>query len=255
VSCRLTPRGAAGIAVSAFALVAAGGWWTPVFAQRTPDSRVAVSVGAAAQLTATSFSQSITFEQYSEAGSLSAAYSFRPNPVVDAGVTVRVWGRLGIGVSGSYAAESATAQVNASVPNPLVFGQPRQVDGPAGVSHTELGVHIQAVYWVEPTPRTEIVVSGGPSVFHVNQDFVSDVTYTQSYPYTIATYQGAAVIRERQTVNGANIGGEVGWKLAPHVNLSAGLRFTHATANFSDTNATSVAIGGLHVGGGVRFLF
>jgi hypothetical protein len=251
----MTARDATRHAVQAIVLIAACGCCTPAFAQRTPDNRVAVSVSAAGQLTATSFSQSIAFEQYSEEGSLSAAYSFRPKPVVDAGVSVRVWGPFGVGVSSSYAGESATAQVSASVPNPLVFGQPRQVDGPADVSHTEVGIHIEAVYWVEPTPRTEIVVSGGPSVFRVDQDFVSDVTYTQSYPYTTATYQNAAVLRERQTVNGFNIGGEVGWKLASHMSLSAGLRFSHATALFSDANTTSVTLGGLHVGGGVRFLF
>jgi hypothetical protein len=242
-------------AVRALVLIAAFGCCQPAFAQRTPDNRVSVSVSAAGQLTATSFSQSITFEQYSEAGSLSAAYSFRPKPVVDAGVNVRIWGPFGVGVSGSYAGESTTAQVSAAVPNPLAFGQPRQVDGPADVSHTEVGIHIEAVYWAEPTPRTEIVVSGGPSVFRVDQDFISDVTYTQSYPYTTATYQSAELLRERQTVNGFNIGGEVGWKLASHISLSAALRFSHATASFSDASTTPVTVGGLHLGGGVRLLF
>jgi hypothetical protein len=251
----MNTRGATKHAVRAFVLIAACGCCRPVFAQRTPDNRVSVSVSVAGQLTATTFSQSVTFEQYSEAGSLSAAYSFRPKPVVDAGVNVRVWGPFGVGVSGSYAGESTSAQVSASVPNPLVFGQPRQVDGPADVSHTEVGIHIEAVYWVEPTPRTEIVVSGGPSVFRVDQDFVSAVTYAQSYPYTTATYQSAELLRERQTVNGFNIGGEVGWKLASHLSLSAGLRFSHATASFSDASATPVTVGGVHVGGGVRFLF
>ncbi len=230
-------------------------WSTTAFAQQTPDTRVAVGVSVAGQLAATSFSQSISFEQYAEAGSLSTAYSFRPKPAIDGGVTVRVWGPIGIGVSGSYASSSTTAEVGASVPNPLVFGQPRQVDGPADVAHTEVGVHIQAVYWVEPTPRTELIVSGGPSVFRVDQDFVSDVSYTQSYPYTTATYQSATVLRERQSVTGFNIGGEMGWKWTSHVGLSAGLRYSHATADFADTHATAVTIGGLHVGGGVRLLF
>src|SRR5262249_47635228 len=129
------------------------------------------------------------------------------------------------------------------------------VDGPVDVSHTEVGIHIEAIYWVEPRPRMEIVLSGGPSVFRVDQDFVSDVTYTQSYPYTTATFPSAALLRERQTVNGFNLGGEVGWKMATHMSLSAGIRFSHATASFSDASATSVTIGGLRVGGGVRFLF
>jgi len=254
VSCRLIPRRSLDIA-GLVLLLAAAGAVRPAHAQSTPDSRVAVSVSAAAQATTTSFSQAISFEQYAEAGSLSAAYSFRPQPVIDAGVTVRVWGPFAVGVSASHSGESATAQVNASVPNPLVFGQPRQIDGPAAVSHAEVGLHVNLAYWVQPTPRMEIVVSGGPSVFRVDQDFVSDVTYEQDYPYATATYQSASVIRERQTVTGANIGGDVGWKVAPHVSLAAGLRYSHATANFAGTSASPVAIGGVHVGGGVRLLF
>jgi hypothetical protein len=226
-----------------------------VRAQGTPDSRAAVDLGGGYQATSTGFSQTITFEQYSESGSLSSTYTVGRRPVVDAGLIVRVWRSIGVGISGSYFHDSGSAQVNALVPNPFVFGQPRQVSGQAGVSHTETGAHFQAAYWVQPSPRLEIIASGGPSVFRVDQDFVSDVTYTQIYPYDTATYQGASVVRQRKTVTGGNISAEVGWRVARHLGVAAAVRFSRATAGFPGTSAQSLVIGGLRVGGGVRLLF
>jgi hypothetical protein len=244
------------IAAALVALTLAEGMSTTALAQGTPpDSRVALDLTAGYQTIATSFSQTVTFEQYSESGSLTSTYTVGRRPVVDAGLIVRVWRSVGVGISGSYFHDSGSAQVNALVPNPLVFGQPRQVNGPAGAAHTEAGVHFQAAYWVQPSQRLEIVVSGGPSVFRVDQDFVSDVTYTQAYPYDVATFQGASVIRQRKTETGVNIGGEVGWRVARHLGLAAAMRFSRATAEFPGTSAQSMVIGGLHVGAGIRLPF
>jgi hypothetical protein len=237
------------------ALTLAEGMSTTALAQTTPDSRLALDLGGGYQTNTTGFSQTVTFEQYAETGSLTSTYTIGRRPVADAGLTVRVWRAFGVGISGSYFHDPGSAQVNALVPNPLVFGQPRQVSGPAAVSHTEIGTHVQAVYWRQLSPRLEIVILGGPSVFRVDQDFVSDVTYTQTYPYDTATYQGASVIRQRKTVTGGNIGGEVGWRVARHLGLAAAVRYSHATAEFPGTSAQAIAIGGPQVGGGVRLLF
>ncbi len=207
------------------------------------------------QPTEKTFSQSVTFEEYSEAGTLTTAYTTRRRPVADAGVTVRVWRRFGLGFSGSYLHDAGTATVSALLPNPFVFGQPRQIQGPASVAHTELAVHLQAVYWARPSPRLAVILSGGPTVFRVDQDFVSDVTFTHTDPYDTATYEGASVIRRRQTVTGSNIGGEIGWRLARHLAVAGAVRFSRATAVFPDTNAESVPVGGLHIGAGLHLLF
>jgi hypothetical protein len=161
-------------------LMLAEGMSATAIAQGTPDSRATLDLGGGCQTTVTGFSQTVTFEQYSESGSLTSTYTVGRRPVVDAGLIVRVWRTVGVGLSGSYFHDSGSAQVNALVPQPFVFGQPRQVNGLAGASHTEIGVHFQAAYWVQPSPRLEFIVSGGPSVFRIDQDFVSDVTYSQT---------------------------------------------------------------------------
>jgi hypothetical protein len=242
-----------GVAVAA--LACAEGTATTAQAQGTPDSRIAASITGGYRLTAPTFSQSVTFEQYSEPGSLTTTYTQERRPIVDFGATVRVWRNVGVGVSGSHSDDSGTAQVHALVPHPFVFNQPREVNGPADVTSIESAVHVQVAYWAQLTPRLDLIISGGPSFFRVEQDFVTDVAYTESAPYDTATFQGATVERQQQSVTGGNIGGEVGWRLARHIGLAGAVRYSHARADFPGTSATPVPVGGFHVGGGVRLLF
>ncbi len=220
-----------------------------------PESRMAVDLGGGYQTSTASFSQTVGFELYSEQGSLTSSYTIGRQPVADAGVTLRVWRTFGIGLAESFLHDSGSAQVTALLPNPFVFGQPRQINGSAAVSHTEAATHLQATYWAQLSQRLEVVVAGGPSFFRVDQDFVSDVTYTETYPDDTATYQGASVVRQRKTVTGGNISGEIGWRLARHLGLAGALRFSRATAQFPGTSAQAVVVGSLQVGGGVRLLF
>ena len=202
-----------------FAASAAGA--TPVLAQGTaPDSRVAIDLTGGYQTSRATFTQTVSFEEYSETGSLTVNYATNGRPIAQAGVIARVWRNLGFGVAASSFSDSGTAQISALVPNPLVTGQPRQVNGPASVLHEEVVTQLQAVYWTQLTPRIELTVSGGPSIFRVDQDFVSDVSYTQTFPYTTATYQGATTVRQRQTVTGGSVSGDVGWRLARHLSLA-----------------------------------
>ena len=117
-------------------------------------------------------------------------------------------------------------------------------------------MHVQAAYWAQLTPRLDLIVSGGPSFFRVEQDFVSDVAYTETAPYDTATFQGATVERQQQSVTGGNIGGEVGWRLARHFGLAGAVRYSRARPPTSPAPARRRSpVGGLHLGGGVRLLF
>lgn len=251
----VAPRSGLSAASVLLGLILAGAVATAARAQNVPDSRLALDFGGGYRVTTSSFTQSITFEQYSETGSLTTSYVIARRPVADAGIMVRLWRQLAVGTVATYLHDSETAHVNALIPNPLVFDQPRQISGPVAVSHTDLAVHFQAAYWMQPTRRLEISIAGGPSTFRVTQYFVSDVAYSQTFPYTTATFEGASVVRERKTVLGGNIGAQVGWRLARHFSVTAGTRFARASATFAGTSAQSIAVGGLDMGGGIRLRF
>ena len=227
----------------------------PASAQNVPPERVAVTVTGGFTSPAASFTQNVTFEQYSEQGTLTATYSAPSRPSVDGGVTVRVWHALAVGVAGWYYRDAGVAQVTASVPNPIVADSPRPISGPANVTHAETAVHVQAAYWLRVNPRVTVIVEGGPSFFHVTQDFVSDVSYTQSFPFTTATFQSASTVREKQSATGYNVGGDAGWRVWGDLSVVGAVRFSHATASFTDALAQPMTLGGLHVGAGIRLMF
>src|SRR5262245_31405497 len=224
-------------------------------AEPAVGGRLTATLAGGVLLTTSSYSQSISFEQYSELGTLTSTFSAAHRPVVDAGIAYQLVRGFTVGVGFSPLHDPGPAQVSALVPNPLEFGQPRQVSGPAAAAHTELGIHFQAGYSLGVGPKMQLYISGGPSIFHVTQGFVSDVSYTQTFPYDTATYESADVVTMHKTVAGVNVGGDLGRALTPHIELAGGLRYSWASADFAGTSSESVRLGGLHVGGGIRFRF
>lgn len=230
-------------------------WAGTAMAQTVPDSHIAVTVSAGARPSASDFSQSVTFEAYSEQGSLTTSYTVKQQPLLNAGVTVRLWHAFGAGVEAAYLHNSFPAQITALVPHPLIVNQPRTVTGSTTVANSQLATHLEAVYWIRRSDRLEVLATGGPSVIRTDQDFVSDVSYTQTFPYNTATFAGATIARQRKTGVGANIGAQVGWRLVGPFGVAALARYSRVTYNFPTIGAASVPIGGLDIAGGVRLLF
>jgi hypothetical protein len=226
----------------------------PATAQAASAPRIAVTVGPGIQLTTTSATTTTTFEAYSEDGTLTAGYAAKYQPSLEGGVVVRLRGALGVGIAGSYLHDDGEADIHALVPHPFAFNQPRAVDGTAPALHEQVAIHLQAIYWIERSPRFDLIISGGPSFFHATQDFVSDVTYAESPPYDTATFTGATVVRDRQWAVGGNVGVEAGWRFTAHVGVAAVGRYSRSTADFSAENA-EVVLGGLRVSGALRLLF
>jgi hypothetical protein len=224
-------------------------------AQGVPADRVAVTLSAGYGVTSRSFSQNTTFELFSEDGTMTSSYTVRHAPLYEAGATARLWRNFGAGVAFSSARQNGPAQVVAQIPDPFQFNQFHQISGAPGVQHNETAVHAQAAFWFTAGKRLDVIVSGGPSFFSAQRDFVSDVTYEDTFPYNSPAYQAATLTRARKRATGVNLGAEGGWRFASHFAVAAVARYSRATADFGSVGGQSVELGGLHVGGGIRLLF
>src|SRR5439155_22689834 len=112
-----------------------------------------------------------------EAATVSTTYDVKPAAGFDAGVGIRVWRNLGVGVDVAYLTKGSTGSVSAQIPHPFFFNKPRSVSGDAtGLGHDETAVHLQAIWMVPATPRWSVALAGGPSWFAVGQDIVNDIT-------------------------------------------------------------------------------
>jgi hypothetical protein len=226
-------------------------------AQSWPE-RVHVSVSGAYQATANDFSDRLEFERNVETGSTEVDYPIKGGFVFDAGVGFRLWKSLGAGVAVSYFTRDDNAATTSSVPHPFFFDQPRQVTGDAtGVNRSETGVHVQAMYLVNAGGNLRLVLSGGPSFLNVQQDLVSEVVVTETFPFDTAAFGSARTEQAKGSAVAFNVGADVMWFFSKNVGVGGLVRFSRATIDLDapENRTVSVDAGGVYAGGGLRVIF
>ena len=228
-----------------------------VQAQSWPEI-VHVSINGAYQGASNDFSDRFEFERNLETGSTDVDYPVKGGFVFAAGAGVRFWKNLGAGVAVSYFTRDDIATTTSSVPHPFFFNQPRQVTGDAtGVNRSETVVHAQVMYLINTGGRLRLVLSGGPSFFNVNQDLVTDIVVTESYPFDTASFGSATKTSAKGSAVAFNVGGDVMWMFGRNVGVGGLVRFSRATVDLDapDNRTVSVDAGGVYAGGGLRLLF
>jgi hypothetical protein len=222
-------------------------------AQSAATNRGYVAVSGFFQPSA-SFSNTVRPVDFAESSVVDTSYKTGSVPGFEAGGGVRVWRHLAVGLDVSRFSKGTGGAVSGQVPHPFFFGKPRSVTGDAsGLSRDETGVHLHALWMIPMRQRWQLVVAGGPSWFSVDQDLVTDVTVTQTYPYDTATFASATSVHRSRSKLGFNAGADVTYFLRRHVGLGFGVAFSHASIPLDDT--LTVDAGGPHVAGGVRFRF
>lgn len=235
------------------------------------QGRVSVSVNAAAQTGATNVDDRFDFEENAEAGRAEIRGSVRTGTVFDGGVGIRLWKDVGAGLAVSRMSRNDAARVDAAIPHPFRFGEPRDVSGELGdVTRAETGVHLQVLYTIAAPKRLRLVLSAGPSLLSVEQEVVTSVEYDEAFPFDTATFRSATTRRAKKSVASFNVGGDVVWMLRARIGVGALVRFVHGRANLTApieapdgttfTNPPSsrglrVDAGGLQIGAGVRVHF
>jgi hypothetical protein len=226
-------------------------------AQPSPG-RVQVAINGALTATNQTISQDFSVQKNVEAATIATDIRLTRSPLLEAGVRVRLVGGLHLGLAVSSWSRSTEGALDARIPHPFFFNQPRELDGlVTGLTHKETAVHIEAAYVALLGRSVDLSIFGGPSRFNVRQDLVTDVIYSESYPFDTASFVSATTAGTSATASGFNVGADLTWRFAQHFGLGGLLRFSRATTTLSvdsDNEATAEA-GGLHAGGGLRVIF
>ena len=225
---------------------------------REPD-RITIQIDAGGQLSSSAFEATTTRPVYVETATIATSYRIGRGLLGDAGVAVRVGGQFGLGVTVSSFMTKSDGEISASIPHPFFFQTPRNVTGTAsGLRRNELAAHVQAIYTFHPSTKLDVALSGGPSMFRVEQDVVTDIAFTDVYPYDTATFASASTQRVRANEIGFNVGADVTLRLTQHAGVGGGARFSKATVSLGVPNsasAVSTDAGGLQLAGGLRLYF
>jgi hypothetical protein len=233
------------LALPRMAAAQSGGW----------DGRVRVSVNGGVQASTQGFSESISLPKNGETETIAVTTDAARSALFDAGVVVRVKGGFGVGVAVSHISHDANASINALVPHPFFFNQPRTVTGTTPLTRREIATHVDATYVIS-SASIDLLLSGGVSIFSVSQQLVTDVQYAETYPYDTATFTSATTAGATAAPVGYNAGADITWKLARHFGVGGLVRYSRATVTLtSGSISVSDHAGGLQAGGGLRIAF
>jgi hypothetical protein len=221
-------------------------------------TRITIAASGGVQGGAPGLSEHFAFDRDQETETVDVKYPAKPGALVDVGAGVRFWKSLGAGVAVSRATRNGSAEVTASVPHPFLFNQPRAINGTeAGVVHAETAVHLQLQYLVPASTRVHVVLSAGPSWLNVEQEAVTDVTVTQSYPYDTAAFGGAVTKILKASAQGFHAGFDVTWMFSRSAGVGGLVRYTRADVDLDVAQGRTLAVkaGGVQGAVGIRVAF
>lgn len=228
---------------------------TPAAAQ---PHRVEVAANAGVLTGTSTFEASRSFSSNgNETATVTTDHSAKTAPLFSVGGAARLVGQLWAGVQYAMADSKASASIKAVIPHPLLFNAPRTVEGSIdGVAHNERNLHVDLMY-AFPVGSLEAKVMGGPTFFTLKQDFVSDVTITETYPFDTATFAGATKKRLSKSQVGFNAGVDLSYPLSSKLAIGGLIRYSRADVKFDDEDIgqQTVKAGGVEAGGGIRIRF
>jgi hypothetical protein len=216
-----------------------------------------VSVNGGYQFTSHDFHNVATHPDNVEVRQLDTSYRVPSGSTFDVAAGVVGPRNVGVGIAVSRFSRSTPASLSGTTPHPFFFNQPRSVSGQVGgLDRMELGIHLRVLGAIPLGRHVEVMVFGGPSFFHVDQDVVTDFTYTQSYPFDTATFSTAQTSKASSWRVGFNGGGDVAYFFTRQIGVGFSAMFSAATLDLpADSSTVSVKAGGLGAALGVRLKF
>jgi hypothetical protein len=211
-------------------------------------------------VTSNDFTSAIQVAANAETAHFDNAYRLATAPAIS--VAGGLWfGRrrtFGIGGGVYLASRETSLEVDATIPHPFFFNQPRQVSGGQdSLEHHETAVTLLARFERPLSRRTRLAVFGGPAFAWVTQDLFELLRYSESYPYDTATFTGLTARSASGSAVGLNAGADVAYYFNPAIGGGAGGQYLGTTVSVPDSAGHDVDVkaGGFHISGGVRVRF
>jgi hypothetical protein len=216
-----------------------------------------LSVSGGVQPTANNFSDAFDLPLYVENEHVKVDYPVKSGAVIAASGGFRLWKQVAIGVGLTRYHSSGSAAVSADLPHPFFDNRFRHVEGNTGTTRSELGTHLLIGWMLPVTDRIRVLLTAGPSVFSVGHTIVTDVLFSETFPYDTATFTGAKTTNATATAVGFNAGADVFWMFSHSVGAGGLVQFARARVreNAGTSRTVSIDAGGAQVAAGIRFVF
>jgi hypothetical protein len=204
-------------------------------------------------------STTTSFPLYDETGTLTTAQTIDSSaPFFDFGAGFRVTGNFGVGFAYSRLSATGEAVVQAKVPSPIFYDQPRTATSTLkDLDHVENGYHFQVLWMLPITDKFDVMVSAGPSWFSLTQGVVTSPQITEVGPPYTTVNMTVSQSSATESAIGFNVGADLTYRFANNFGVGAMLRYAAATVSIAPqgSDASDVKVGGFQFGGGLRIRF
>jgi hypothetical protein len=233
--------------------IALGLWPSTAHAQSAPP-RTVLLINGYARVAAPEFKDRvdplITFER----AALDVTYSQATKLGGGLALARRFSTRFGVLGGISFGSVSASAAAQGTLPHPLYFGRPRDVEGSSDVTGSQMIVDVLATGFWQKGSRWTILAGAGPSLVRVSQKVVTGVLVRETFPFDTVVFSDL----ETANASGSGIGItgmlDVTRSIGTRAGLAAFAQYTVASVGTGDDDAaTDIKAGGLRVGLGLRF--
>ncbi len=217
-----------------------------------------VSMNWAYQVGNRQFLDSLSTPLFDEMATFSVGHEFSSGGLFDVSGGVHVSGNLAVGFGITALRGTGTIVVDGSVPNPLFFDRPRTVTyQETGFNHRELGVHLQAVWFVPVNDKVDVALFWGPSLFSLRQDLVTTVeTAEVGAPFDVVKVSRLVIGQGTQRGVGVNVGVDLTYLFTDNYGAGLFARWAGGSVDFpTSTGEHSVDVGGFQAGVGARLRF
>src|SRR5262245_10321560 len=219
-----------------------------------------INVGWGVESGSSAMSDSRTGTIYEEPATVTSSAEFSSGSLFDVGVGLKVYRNFTVGVSYHQEQNDTEGRLTGSIPSPVVFNRPRTLDQPVpGLERKEKAAHLQFGWVVPINEKFDVLVSGGPSFFRMEQDVVSDLTFGEGSSTVVAN---PSITTRKKSATGFNVGADATYILWQNdsIRLGAGgfVRFTQASMDIEMLNGgtpQSTDAGGVQFGFGARLRF
>ncbi len=118
-------------------------------------------------------------------------------------------------------------------------------------------VHFQAAWLIQLDERAQVQIFGGPTLMRVDQAIVENATVVEiGFPFSEVNLTRVTVMETKESGVGFNAGVDFSYMLAAYWGLGGFVQYAGGSIDFPLAGGpTSITVGGLQFGGGLRFRF
>lgn len=208
-----------------------------------------LSFGVGGQGPTRSFSHSSTFVSFNETGTVDGNQNVGGGLVFDLTGGFQFGDHAGIAIGLWTANANGASAFTASIPDPLFYGRFTTVTATGSdLKQLSVGLNLQFVWTMPISGRIDLALFGGPTVIYVRQDIGSIAVEPNT-----SNASPSLVTQSTTTAKAGNAGVDLSYRISGHYGADVFVRYAGGQADLPA--APNLDVGGVQIGGGVRYRF